>query len=1344
MASDVKTTQQMSNDYKRFGDELLKYSYVYYEPSIPAVSTQDKGCVLPSEGISGYELKMTPLDNNLHTFETCKFGASVKFSEFKMNEKIKISEGDIVKKHGLPFKIVSGYFADNTSFFIGKPNINNSNDKISIDFSSLNTALGGSPLNLLDDTRITAINELKGHIFSIEWYGHFVPTITGQWEFYLESDDASYLWIGDKAVNDYTVNNAEIKNGGLHGMIGKTSFIYLTKEISYPIRIQFGENRGGRNMILKIKGPDGKIINPYDVLYYYQTKNGELYDIGQTYIALVEDNPENTKKNLFRCLIADNTNENTNVLKKSNTEVAGMPFQNIVFKTMWSCFNETDSADSLKILQGNTLIVTFGGGLIVQNNDSIMKTLSPELEINTLSFDDSIQYLGNYYKDIPPWWFSLDKMTKDIIAPPSSSPTVFMTNIMNYYWKSKGVANGDNPIQKHQLVLDVSCNIPNPADPDTNTCVIRLYMRHIREGKWTNENNDIFPPITVINAVVVPQWVNEKNAYRLYDNVLKTGQSLTYNDSANINKFPFLMSTDNRFKLFVNEMGNIKLMYANKACQNRQTIKSDNGSSLGYTYTDTANNELYLYRIDVNEKMGNINYLDGNKKTISAVPKELYDYTGKNYSSFGKYIPPTGKEVIQKSETDCMNACNSDNTCNKYYSYITKDGTQHCVLDNDKSVLPIPMTNNSSITSSKLMLKQPNVKDMTSNDDNKKQIQYLHLKYQNDDIGWIEQFNTFSSSELKQQENMDVFQDKETVTEIQCDITGDSNNIKAIGGEWTDITVDYKPEKQLQISSYNNKPIGMTGISVSGNQNIVIISNWWSTGCIYFSKKNTTTGVWSNFKRTLHYFPKNPKQGSILTDDRWYWMGLLGIVLSYDGMVGVAINPGGQCYYFTWDESAQNYTMGIPIQVTGNPSSTGWWVSLDMVRNLNPMNVNVNNLIVSSSNTLYFAKWNKETKSYNNLNQISVPAGRYYLGVTISSDGNTIAYCDYNNKIYVATYDGNNNFTKEIITLDEKLPIHTRNLRFSTDVNEQGYPNVLLYSTLDYSMYDRFTRDIPSCLWYSSWNGKTYNKLKPVPSNIVPSKLDAWGLSVCSTSNVNEFDIYVMAISPYPNPIYKIQIKTNIKKFTRLNENTYNTSSSYNPNSVGIYSNPEYLSWIEDQQKLILGKKVSTDNNKPPPGPMSTSFTGSKATTLGTKQGFQNKSIEPLSNEKYDMNICSSSNKNSNCVDAIQKKKIDPLLNLMNTYSEKQKFINDTYKHNKKNIDEISFLKNEMTYDELQKNKYKYSSDVDIFKSKESTIADGVNDDVNNMLLQQNNMYTLGTIATATIVILAIMISRSD
>lgn len=1338
------TTKQVSDEYKQFGDELLKYSYVYYEPSIPAVSTQEKGCILPAEGTSGYNLKMTPLDNNLHTFETCKFGASVKFSDFKTNEKIKLSNGEIVKKHGLPYKIVSGYFADDPSFFIGKPNINNSDNNSSVDFNSLNAVLGGSPVHLWDETRVVKINNLNGHIFSIEWYGHFVPNITGQWEFYVESDDASYMWIGDKAVNDYTVNNADIKNGGLHAMRGKNTFIYLTKEISYPIRIQFGENRGGRNLILRIKGPDGKIVNPYNVMYYYETKSGEPYEIGQTYIALVEDNPENTKKNLFRCLIADNNSENQKVLRKSNTEVAGMPFQNIVYKTAWSGFNENDPADSLNIETGNILMVTLGGGLVIQRNSIIVKTLKSDIQINTLNFDDSIQYLGNYYKDIPQWWFSLDKMTKDIIAPPSSSPTTYMTNIINYYWKSKGMQNGDNPLQIHRLVLDVSCNIPNSADPDINTCVVRLYMQHNRNNSWVNDDTDIFPTITLNNVVSVPLWEREKQHYRLYDNVLKTGQSLIYNSYANENMLPFLMSTDNRFKLFVNELGNIKLNYAQKACQSKQNVTGGNGDSLDYTYTDTKNNELYLYRIDVNEKMGNINYLDGNKQTISAVPKELYDYSKTDYSSFGKYIPPQGKTIIQKNESDCMAACNSDTTCTKFYSYVTKDGTQNCVLDNEQKIMPIPMMNNSSIKNSKLMLKMPNIKDMTSDDENKKQIPYVYLKYKNDDIGWVKSSQKKSSSEVIQ-ENMDnVFTNEKIVTNINCHITGDANNIKSVGGEWTDITVDFKPDKQMQIPTYNNKPLGMAGLAVSGDGNIVLVCNWWSTGCVYFSKKNKTTGVWSNFKRTLHYFSENSLQGSVITDYRWHWSGLIGIALSFDGTVGTIINSGGNCFYFTWDESKQNYTMGIPIQVNGDNSSK-WWISLDMVRNSNPMHTNVNNLIVSSCNNIYFAKWDKQSKKYNNLNILSLPVARFYCGITISSDGNTIAYCDYNNKIYIAKYNGNNDFTREFSTLNTTLPIHTRNLKFSPDINNQGYPDVLLYSILDLSIYDRFSPRLSSCLFYSTWNGDTYTKLKPVPNTVVPAKLDAWGLCICPTSKIHNFDVYLGSIN-YPNPIYKSNFTTTSESESILIEQNYQQTNNFNPDKVGIYSYPPYLEWIAKQQILFLGKEVSTNVNKPPSAPMSNTFSGENALSMNKSQniqGFQNKNIEPYSGPNYDSSICSTSTQ-TNCIDKIENTKITPLLNLIEEYNKNLKIINDTHKYTGDIINENKRLKTEMTYTDNKKQKYKYDTTYDLFMKDEKTMVNGINDDINQMLLQQNNMYTLGTIATATVLVLAIMISGSD
>lgn len=80
---------------------------------------------------------------------------------------------------------------------------------------------------------------------SVEWKGYFKPNFTGTHTFYINSDDAAYLWIGDEAVTGFTTGNALVNNGGLHGTYEVSATIYLVKDLYVPIRIQFGENGGG-------------------------------------------------------------------------------------------------------------------------------------------------------------------------------------------------------------------------------------------------------------------------------------------------------------------------------------------------------------------------------------------------------------------------------------------------------------------------------------------------------------------------------------------------------------------------------------------------------------------------------------------------------------------------------------------------------------------------------------------------------------------------------------------------------------------------------------------------------------------------------------------------------------------------------------------------------------------------------------------------------------------------------------------------------------------------------------------------------------------------------------------
>ena len=81
-----------------------------------------------------------------------------------------------------------------------------------------------------------------GDTFSRQWLGYFVPSTTETYTFYLTSDDASYMWIGNNAVSGYTRANSTINNGGLHGAVEVSGTAALTAGVYYPIRIQFGEN----------------------------------------------------------------------------------------------------------------------------------------------------------------------------------------------------------------------------------------------------------------------------------------------------------------------------------------------------------------------------------------------------------------------------------------------------------------------------------------------------------------------------------------------------------------------------------------------------------------------------------------------------------------------------------------------------------------------------------------------------------------------------------------------------------------------------------------------------------------------------------------------------------------------------------------------------------------------------------------------------------------------------------------------------------------------------------------------------------------------------------------------
>lgn len=142
----------------------------------------------------------------------------------------------------LPFRIYTGYFADNVSWFATATPVGGTSSGLTFDLSNILTATAG----------IVPLNSTT--TLSVEWYGLFLPPYgTGVYRFSLRSDDASYMWIGPNAVSGYSIANATINNGGVHIPTEVTADVSLIGGRYYPFRIQFGNNTSGLEFTFRYK-----------------------------------------------------------------------------------------------------------------------------------------------------------------------------------------------------------------------------------------------------------------------------------------------------------------------------------------------------------------------------------------------------------------------------------------------------------------------------------------------------------------------------------------------------------------------------------------------------------------------------------------------------------------------------------------------------------------------------------------------------------------------------------------------------------------------------------------------------------------------------------------------------------------------------------------------------------------------------------------------------------------------------------------------------------------------------------------------------------------------------------
>jgi len=255
------------------------------------------------------------------------------------------------KTPGLFFRVVPHYFAGDVKYFI---TAQTTQSGISNNFTSIRSATNGSAPSV---------------DYSVEWTGYFIPTQSGIWEFNTTSDDASYLWVGDNAINDYSAKNSLVNNKNLHGMVQINSSANFIQNKLYPIRIQFGQNYGGYEFVLSVTAPDRTKVNVNNgnIFFTFNNSTGTFNEKELLYYSLVEQSTVNSDKGMFQCYVSKPDIQTYNQIRLQTNQYN--------YSNVWSAFDEKKEYTMLRA--GNYLTLDNLNNLsIFDVNGNLAKTLA--------------------------------------------------------------------------------------------------------------------------------------------------------------------------------------------------------------------------------------------------------------------------------------------------------------------------------------------------------------------------------------------------------------------------------------------------------------------------------------------------------------------------------------------------------------------------------------------------------------------------------------------------------------------------------------------------------------------------------------------------------------------------------------------------------------------------------------------------------------------------------------------------------------------------------------------------------------------------------------------------------
>lgn len=302
-----------------------QYSTVKYIPNNNTI----KYSFVKEVGIASEEDTMMPMDpisgTGMNTQE-CAKRVGMMYSDVLYNDKKSIDNNVITRQPGLSYKIV-GEYMDTPYIFVSKQAISSG---VATDFTSINKAINDTVLPAND-------------AFCIEWFGYVIPTKSGSYRFNITTSNKVRLWVGDKAINDYTIENAKLsvnnqtQQTGINMKIGKI----------YPIRIQYNNGNNTPTFSMQVAKPNGSIDN--NILYTLYNGNS-IYEKPQIYFGLggSRNNPRNQV-----CYYLNPTNAATSeAIKNANKN------NKYVYSQVYTALSSNVPRDIPKIQSGNYAMLT--------------------------------------------------------------------------------------------------------------------------------------------------------------------------------------------------------------------------------------------------------------------------------------------------------------------------------------------------------------------------------------------------------------------------------------------------------------------------------------------------------------------------------------------------------------------------------------------------------------------------------------------------------------------------------------------------------------------------------------------------------------------------------------------------------------------------------------------------------------------------------------------------------------------------------------------------------------------------------------------------------------------------